>query len=177
MKRARSRSTLRIAGLVFGMTTAAVGLTATSASALNHDLYGLLRNAQQGQRCLDMNRDDPAEGARAQLWDCGDKPDQRQFILVRTSPGGSGAPVYDEIRPKGSRGTGRCLFSNGVIGATVIQRTCSDFSQFQSWILRDSTGEIVNVFTGYCLTAAGDRNAAPVVTQPCNGSIAQRWFF
>ena len=172
VKRVRTRSTLRV-GLAVGMATAVMGLTATSALALNHTTYNILRNAQQSQRCLDMDTRDPAEGARAQLFDCGGN-DQRQFLLVTTSPGGG--LIYDEIRPKGSRGSGRCLFSDGVAGATVIQRTCDDFNQAQSWSLR-STGEIVNIYSGYCLDATGDVNNAPVVTRPCNGTISQRWFF
>jgi hypothetical protein len=157
------------------MATAAVGLSATSASALNHSTYTSLKNAQRNQFCLDMKSEDSAEGARAQLWSCTHPvPDEQQFILVTTSPGGG--LIYDEIRPKGSRGSGRCLFSNGVAGANVIQRTCDNFNQAQSWILK-STGEMVNVYSGYCLDATADARGAFVVTRPCNGSLSQRWFF
>lgn len=156
------------------MAAAVVGLSATSALALNHNSYNILKNAQKNQNCLDIKTEDPAEGARAQLWNCTNH-DEQNFILVTTSPGGG--LFYDEIRPRGTRGSGRCLKSDGVAGHQVYQETCIDFAQIQSWILNDSTGEIVNVFSRYCLTATGDANRAAVVTQPCNGSIAQRWFF
>jgi hypothetical protein len=173
LKRIRTGSALRIAGLAVGMAMAAVGLSATSASALNHDSYNILKNAQLGQRCLDIRTQDAAEGATAQLWHCTNH-DEQNFLLVTTSPGGG--LFYDEIRPRGTRGLGRCLNAPGVGGA-VYQRGCIDFSVVQSWILKDSTGEIVNVYSGQCITATGDFDGASVVTQPCNGSIAQRWFF
>jgi hypothetical protein len=174
LKRIRSRSALRIAGAALGTAVAAVGLSATSASALNHNSYNILRNAQRGQRCLDMRLEDAPEGARAQLYDCQNpEPDQREFILQTTSPGGG--LFYDEIRPRGSRGSGRCLNAGAV--EVVRQSVCFNFAQTQSWILNDSTGEITNVYTGYCLTATGDYNLAPVITAPCNGTLAQRWYF
>jgi len=148
--------------------------SAPPALALNHDNYNILRNAQAGQRCLDMRLEDAPEGARAQLYDCQNpEPDQREFILQTTSPGGG--LIYDEIRPRGSRGNGRCL--DEASGGVVRQLTCFNFGQDQSWILHDSTGEITNVYTGYCLTATGDYNLALVVTAPCNGTLAQRWYF
>src|SRR3954453_13627877 len=93
-----------VAGFV---STAAVGLTATSALALDPKNYTSLKNANTNQYCLDMRTQDSAEGARAQLWTCTHPvPDEQQFILVAADrhDGTGPVPGEDTIRPKGSRG-------------------------------------------------------------------------
>src|SRR4051812_27074260 len=70
MRKIRTRTRMRSLAVAMCMAMAAVGLTATSASALNHDNYGLLKNAQKNQFCLDMRSEDPVEGRKAQLWNC-----------------------------------------------------------------------------------------------------------
>jgi len=58
------------------------------------------------------------------------------------------------------------------------ERAATDTAQ--RWTLNHDTGEIVtnaNGDGGTCLTAVGDFNGARVINAPCNGSIAQRWFF
>ena len=167
------------AALVTGFaSTAAVGLTATSASALNTENYTSLKNANTNQYCLDIRTEDNAEGARAQMMNCKHPvPDAQQFILVRADrhDGNGPVPGQDTIRPKGSRGSGKCLWDSGVSGGLVTQKTCFDYAQAQSWNLR-STGEIVNIFSGRCLDGANVQGG-DVVTLPCNGAISQRWFF
>jgi hypothetical protein len=162
-------SVLRKLALAAGMATAAVGLTATSASALNHDSYSTLRNANTHQYCLDTNFGDPAEGARAILFTClSFFSTNQRFILVRTSPGAG--VWYDEIV---SQRTGKCLWWTGT-GAQVVQRSCYDFALAQSWYQRGA-GEVVNAYSGECLEGNNVAGGA-VVTRPCNGTINQRWF-
>jgi hypothetical protein len=158
---------------------AAVGVTAPSASALNHENYNILRNAQRGQRCLDINRDYPVSYAPGQLWDCKDGgyyPDWRQFKLVTTSLPAPRSGVADKITPKGPRGAGMCVEHDADL-TSVRQTACSVDNIAQDFILNDSTGEIVTIWLNECLTAMGDYNGAPVMAKPCNGSLSQRWYF
>jgi hypothetical protein len=166
MRKVRKRSVMRMFALATIMATAAIGLTAPSASALNDFRYGLLQSAQASQRCLDMNGSEPAEGAHGQLWDC-KKSSNQLFIIVHVN---EGPPGQDELRPM----NGMCLKSDGIVGNQVYQQTCQDYSLFQNWYFQP-TGEIINSFSGYCLDANGDGKGATVVTRPCNGHISQRW--
>jgi hypothetical protein len=147
-------------------------LGGTPASALNHDSPNSLRNAGSHQFCLDIRTEDRALGARAHLWTCTHPvPDEQQFLLLFF-------PAGDGIRVK--RSPGYCLQAMGT-RETVRQQPCDSGLTSQNWVLKD-TGEIVNAVnpnsptSGQCLEAADVKNAE-VVTAPCNGSIAQRWFF
>jgi hypothetical protein len=174
-----TRTLVRRLTLVASAVAVTLGLTATSAWALNHQTYNRLKNADAHQYCMDMKSEDPAEGARAQLWNCTGVSEQ-QFILV-----GASGPVLglETIR---SKSAGKCLTVTGTTaGSGVIQHTCfsgpvpnpdGDFTQAENWDLR-TTGEIVNELTGMCLDTTADRKGAPLMVWPCNGNIAQRWFF
>jgi len=173
------RRAARLLALVTCALAAMLGLTATSAWALNPNSYNQLKNADLHQLCMDIKSEDPAEGARAQLWNCTGVSEQ-QFIIR-----GASGPVagYWTIR---SKSAGKCLVVNGTTaGSGVSQHTClsgwnpdpnGDFTQAENWDLR-STGEIVNELTGMCLDTTSDRKGGPLMIWPCNGGIAQRWFF
>jgi hypothetical protein len=175
----RTKTIVRTLTLAALAVVATLGLTATSASALNPRTYNQLKNADAHQYCMDIKSEDPAEGARAQLWNCTGVSEQ-QFILV-----GASGPVLglETIRSKSAN---KCLAVNGsTAGSGVIQHTCfsgpvpnpgGSFTQAENWDLR-STGEIVNELTGMCLDTTADRKGAFLMVWPCNGNIAQRWFF
>jgi hypothetical protein len=162
MKKIRMRAALRTLALATGLAAAGIGLTSTSASALNDFRPGLLQNANL--KCVDMtqtqNPDQPAI-----LYDC-NKHDWQLFQIVH-----SFLPGQDTLHIKYSN---QCLWSDGVEFDRVLQHPCIDYSQFQSWRLT-STGQIVNVYSGLCLTANGSWNDATVVTRVCNGGSAQHW--
>jgi hypothetical protein len=175
----RTSTIFRRFTLVALAVVATLGLTATSAWALNPRTYAQLKNANSHQYCMDMKAEDPAEGARAQLWNCTGASAQK-FILV----GASGpVPGLETIR---SRSAGKCLAVAGTTaGSGVIQHSCysgpvpnpgGSFTQAENWALL-STGEMVNQLTGMCLDTTADRKGAPLRVWPCNGTIAQRWFF
>ncbi|MER7273776.1 RICIN domain-containing protein [Dactylosporangium sp. NPDC000244] len=173
------RTFLRRSTLVALAVVAAVGLTATSASALNPRTYNQLQNANAHRYCMDMKSEDPAEGARAQLWNCTHVAEQ-QFILV-----GASGPVLG-LQTIRSKSAGKCLAVAGTTaGSGIIQHTCysgpvpnpgGSFTQAENWDLR-TTGEIVNELTGMCLDTTADSKGAFLMVWPCNGNIAQRWFF
>jgi alpha-galactosidase len=159
-------------GLAACTATAAIGFTATPALALNPTSYSQLKNADSHQYCLDIKSEDPAEGARAQLWNCTGVAEQ-QFILVAANLGEGPIPGQWTIR---SKSAGKCLWVSGNLGARITQKDCIFYAQAQSWDLR-STGEIVSIFDGRCLDTAQDAKGAAVMEWQCNGNIAQRWFF
>ncbi|NGO12418.1 RICIN domain-containing protein [Streptomyces sp. HC44] len=173
MRIARSRSGLSMLGLIVCMAVVAIGVTAMPASALNPRTYAQVKNANAHQYCLDMKSEDPAEGARAQLWNCTNTAEQK-FILVQADRGHDPVPGQWTIR---SRSAGKCLWDlgGGTAGTRVTQRSCFDYAQAQSWELRP-TGEIVNILSGLCVDAVRDAKGGAVEVQPCNGNISQRWF-
>ncbi|MFI9175928.1 RICIN domain-containing protein [Streptomyces lincolnensis] len=118
-----------------------------------------------------MKAEDPAEGARAQLWNCTNTPEQK-FILVAADRGQGPVPGQWTIR---SRSAGKCLWAGDGAGTRVIQVSCYSYAQAQSWELRP-TGEIVNIYSGMCVDTARDAKGGAVTVQPCNGNISQRWF-
>jgi hypothetical protein len=147
------------------------GFGATPASALNHNTYNILKNADLHQYCLDITTPAPRSGAYAQLWTCTHPVVGEQELLLVSDNLGA-----DHIKIQRS---GYCLDGDAV-GATETQvhpQPCDFDSGLQSWDLRD-TGEIVNVANGNCLDASPpDIKGGWVVTFPCDGSISQRWFF
>jgi hypothetical protein len=175
----RARTMFRRLLMVALAVTAMLGLTATSASALNPRTYNRLQNADSHRYCMDIKSEDAAEGARAQLWNCTGVSEQ-QSILV-----GASGPVLglETIR---SKSAGKCLSVAGTTaGSGVIQHACysgpvpnpgGSFTQAENWDLR-TTGEIVNELTGMCLDTRADSKGAFLMVWPCNGNIAQRWFF
>ncbi|MFC8667313.1 MULTISPECIES: RICIN domain-containing protein [Streptomyces] len=171
MKSVRSRLGLRVLGLATCIATVAVGVTATSAAALNTRTYEELKNANIHQYCLDMKAEDPAEGARAQLWNCTNTPEQK-FILVASDRGDGPVPGQWTIRSQSAR---KCLWSAGPAGARVTQQACYEYAQAQSWDLRPN-GEIVNIYSGLCLDTVQDKKGGAVVVASCEGRIAQHWF-
>ena len=167
MRCVRSSRVLRLLASAFAIALVGVGLSATPASALNHNTYNILKNADLHQYCLDIRTEDPPRQARAHLWTCTHPVvGEQEFLLVSDSLG------HDHIKVLRS---GLCL-EGGPAGDTVVQTLCTDFS-LESWDLRD-TGEIVNVGNPRCLDAApADTKDADVIVAPCDGSISQRWFF
>ncbi len=156
---------LLVPALAFAVAMLGFGLGATPASALNHDTYNILRNADLHQYCLDIRAQDQRDGARAQLWTCTHPVVGEQLFKLVSDNFGA-----DHIRIKRS---GYCLEP----GFPAFQAVC-DLGEFrQTWILKD-TGEIMNGFNGLCLVPLQrDTKGAFVGTLPCDGSIEQRWFF
>lgn len=152
-----------------------------AAFALNHDSYNILKNADRNQLCLDIRTEDPELDARAQLWNC-DHPvvPEQEFILV--DPEFHVDPGYVMLRsavdPNHSEGggVGLCLFGGGSPGDTVRRRPCFPYAQAQNWELR-ATGEIVNQYSKLCLDTRHDGKGEDVMEWPCNGNVAQRWYF
>ncbi|MGC0344243.1 RICIN domain-containing protein [Streptomyces sp. SLBN-8D4] len=98
---------------------------------------------------------------------------EQKFILVAADRGQGPVPGQWTIR---SKSAGKCLYVGGGAGTQVTQVGCYAYNQAQSWELR-STGEIVNIYSGLCLDTAHDQKGAAVMVWPCNGNIAQHWFF
>jgi hypothetical protein len=175
----RLRTTLRRLAVVVAAAAALLGVTATSAWALNHNTYNRLKNANVHQYCADMKAEDPAEGARAQLWSCSGASMQQFLLVVASGP----TPGLETIRSKSAR---KCLTVTGIeAGSGVIQHECwsrlvpssgGPFTQAENWDLR-TTGEIVNQLTGMCLDTTATHKGAPLMVWPCNGNISQRWYF
>jgi hypothetical protein len=175
----RIRTTLRRLAVVATAAAALLGVTATSAWALNHRTYNKLKSADVNQYCTDMKSEDPAEGARAQLWTCSGKSQQQFILVVASGP----VPGLETIR---SKSAGKCLTVTGTTaGAGVVQQECysgpvpdptGSFRQAENWDLR-TTGEIVNQSTGMCLDTTSNRKGAQLIVWPCNGNISQRWYF
>jgi len=152
--------------------TPAMALTqspqATSAPALNPRSYNIMRNAQLNQLCLDID----APTHLAQLWSCHHPVTANQQYIVPTPAGPAGIMIQSQLG-------NLCLSEERPFQDEV--RTCEPATDTaQRWTLNHDTGEIVtnaNGDGGTCLTAVGDFNGARVINAPCNGSIAQRWFF
>jgi hypothetical protein len=160
--------------LTVGVAAALIGLTSTSAWALNTQTYNFIRNADLHQYCLDMKAEDPLEGARAQLWSCTHPVVGEQlFIAVpATLDGRTQYLNYYTIRNQRS---GKCLTAHGGGWVQITQTSCYDYNVFQNFELR-STGEIVNQYSQQCFDTASDSRGAPVMEWYCNGNISQRWF-
>ncbi|GAA1027622.1 hypothetical protein GCM10009557_09730 [Virgisporangium ochraceum] len=175
----RIRTTLRRLAVVATAAAALLGVTATSAWALNHNTYNKLKSADVRQYCTDMKSEDPAEGARAQLWTCSGASQQQFILVVASGP----VPGLETIRSKSAR---KCLTVTGTTaGSGVVQHECysgpvpnptGSFTHAENWDLR-TTGEIVNQLTGMCLDTTSNRKGAPLMVWPCNGNISQRWYF
>jgi hypothetical protein len=175
----RIRTTLRRLAMVATAAAALLGVTATSAWALNHNTYNRLKSADVHQYCVDMKGEDPAEGARAQLWTCTGSSAQQFILVVASGP----VPGLETIRSKSAR---KCLAISGLTaGSVVVQETCysgpvpnpgGSFRQAENWDLR-TTGEIVNQQTGMCLDTTGTFRGARLMVWHCNGNISQRWYF
>jgi hypothetical protein len=176
MKSTRLRTAVRRLALTAAVITAVVGLTTTSAWALNTQSYNWLKSATVNQLCLDIDTNQASEGAPAQLWTC-TRPvvNEQQFILVAADRHDGRGPVPGQWTIR-SKGAGKCLWGGVVWGDQIRQGSCIEYAQAQSWDLR-WTGEIVNIANGLCMDTTGDSKRAAVVQRSCNGTISQRWFF
>ncbi|MCO1574537.1 ricin-type beta-trefoil lectin domain protein [Crossiella sp. SN42] len=136
--------------------------------ALTAALDGLAGTASalvgtQSGRCLEAAAASTANGARAQLWDCGGGAHQRWSTTNAR-----------ELRVFGSK----CLDveGRGTTAGTAVQIWDCNGQHNQQWTLNPD-GSVTGVQSGLCLDAAGQGTANGTRTQlwPCNGQANQKW--
>ncbi|MEU8663956.1 RICIN domain-containing protein, partial [Actinoplanes philippinensis] len=127
-----------------------------------------MRHHAHPAKCIEIPDASPANGAVAQLWDCGDQP-TAQWIW---RPLGAGR--YNVVNAQ----TGKCLEMNNATtdnGAKAQQWTCG--GQAAATWHRDETTTLRNAVSGKCLETDNNAgaNEARIQQWDCGGQAAARW--
>ncbi|MGC5009305.1 arabinofuranosidase catalytic domain-containing protein [Streptosporangium sp. DT93] len=117
----------------------------------------------QSNRCADVTGNSTANGAQAQLWDCGTGTNQR---FTHTS--GKQLQVYGN----------KCLdaYARGTVNGTQVVIWDCNGGTNQQWNV-NANGTVTGVQSGLCLdaNAAGTANGTKLILWACNGGANQRW--
>ncbi|MFI6457140.1 ricin-type beta-trefoil lectin domain protein [Streptosporangium amethystogenes] len=117
----------------------------------------------QSNRCVDVTGNSTANGAQAQLWDCGSGTNQRW-----THTSGKQLMVYgNKCLDAYGQGTGN--------GTQVVIWDCNGQTN-QQWNV-NANGTVTGVQSGLCLDAPSNAtaNGTKLNLWSCNGGVNQRW--